>query len=116
MKVTILAAACLSAFSAAALAASGSPWVSQQDGRICLRSDHIQRKSVPDNRTILFQMDGGTTWKNTLQKTCPGFQIASGFEITVKTNYICANQQPIRVIGTGNTCYLGNFVQVPSTP
>jgi hypothetical protein len=97
-------------------AGAGSPWVSQQDGKVCLRSDHIQRKTVPDNKTVLFRMDDGTTWKNTLQKTCPGLAIASGFAMTVRTNYVCANQQPIRVIGAGNTCYLGDFVQVPSKP
>jgi hypothetical protein len=61
-------------------------------------------------------MDDGTTWKNTLQKTCPGLTLASGFEMTVRTNYVCVNQQPIRVIGAGNTCYLGDFAQVPSKP
>jgi hypothetical protein len=116
MKSFIVAALCLAASSTAAWAASGSAWVSQEGGKVCLRTDHIQRKTMPDNRTILFRMDDGTTWKNTLQKTCPGLAIASGFEMTVKTNYVCANQQPIRVIGAGNTCYLGGFVQVPATP
>ena len=100
----------------AAFAGNGSAWVSQQDGKTCLRTDHIQRKTVPDNKTILFRMDDGTTWKNTLQKTCPGLTLAGGFEMTVRSNYVCANQQPIRVIGAGNTCYLGDFVQVPSKP
>jgi hypothetical protein len=116
MNPFAIAAIFLAASSAGAWAASGSAWVSQQGGKVCLRTDHIQRKTVPDNRTILFRMDDGTTWRNTLQKACPGLSIASGFEMAVKTNYVCANQQPIRVIGAGNTCYLGGFVQVPSKP
>jgi hypothetical protein len=116
MNPFAIAAIFLAASSAGAWAASGSAWISREDGKTCLRTDHIQRKTVPDNRTILFRMDDGTTWKNTLQKTCPGLAIASGFAMTVKTNYICANQQPIRVIGAGNTCYLGGFVQVPPKP
>lgn len=116
MRFFILAAICLAVSSTAALAAHGSPWVSQEGGKSCLRTDHIQRKTVPDNRTILFRMDDGTTWKNTLQKVCPGLSIAGGFEMTVKANYVCSNQQPVRVIGAGNTCYLGDFVQVPSKP
>lgn len=116
MRSLVIGMMCLSISATTAFGGSGSPWVSQQDGKICLRSDHIQRKTVPDNKTVLFRMDDGTTWKNTLQETCPGLRLASGFEMTVRTNYVCANQQPIRVIGAGNTCYLGDFAQVPGQP
>ncbi|HEY8950503.1 MAG TPA: hypothetical protein VIM56_16585 [Rhizomicrobium sp.] len=116
MKLFLIGTVCAAISTIAAWADGRSPWVSQQNGKICLRSDHIQHKIVLDNRTILFRMDGGTAWKNTLQKTCPGLTLASGFAMAARTNYICANQQPIRAIGAGNTCYLGDFIQVPAKP
>jgi len=116
MKRLMIATICVVLCATAAGADGGSPWVLQQHGKVCLRSDHIQHKIVLDNRTILFRMDGGAAWKNTLQKTCPGLALASGFAMAARTNYICANQQPIRVIGAGNTCYLGDFTQVPTKP
>jgi hypothetical protein len=39
-------------------------------------------------------------------------KLADGFAMVARDNYICANQQPIKIIGHGNMCYLGGFTQV----
>ena len=37
-----------------------------------------------------------------------------GFSFATTDNYICSNQQRIRVLGQGNVCYLGDFTQTGS--
>jgi hypothetical protein len=116
MKPLILGTACLLILSGSALGGTGSNWVIQQGNKLCLRNDHIAHKTIVDNRTIIFALDDGTRWKNTLQHDCTGLKLADGFAMIARDNYICANQQPIKIIGPGNMCYLGAFAQVTPAP
>jgi hypothetical protein len=116
MKPLILGIAVAALLGGTALGASGSNWVLQQGKNLCLRSDHIQRKTIVDNRTIVFDLDDGTKWKNTLQHDCAGLKLADGFSMKLRDNYVCANRQPIRLTPHGNTCYLGGFTQVAKPP
>lgn len=85
-----------------------------QGSQICLRADRILGRTIPDQRTIVFRMNDGTYWRNTLQKPCVGLAIRDGFSFATADNYICSNQQRIRVLGQGNICYLGDFAQTGS--
>lgn len=116
MKPLILGIAAAALLCGTAFAAPGSNWVLRQGRNLCLRSDHIQRKTIVDNRTIIFDLDDGTKWKNTLQHNCPGLKLTDGYTMKLRDNYVCANQQPIRLTGHGNTCYLGDFTQVAKPP
>jgi len=85
-----------------------------QGSQICLRADRIRSRTIVDKQTIVFRMNDGTYWKNTLQKPCVGLAIRDGFSFETADNYICSNQQRIRVLGQGNVCYLGDFTQTGS--
>lgn len=85
-----------------------------QGSQICLRADRIQERTIVDRQTIVFRMNDGTYWKNTLQKPCVGLAIRDGFSFVTADNYICSNKQRIRVLGQGNLCYLGDFTQTGS--
>lgn len=69
-----------------ACAATGSASVIRQDSHLCLRTDHIQHKTVADTRTIAFTMDDGTVWKNTLRKDCASLNTRDGLSWTVRDN------------------------------
>jgi hypothetical protein len=114
MKTLIPIIACAAILSGTAIGGTGSNWVVQQGSQLCLRGDHVARRTVVDNRTILFRMDDGTYWKNTLQHDCTGLKLADGIKIVARDNYFCANQQPFIIIGTGVTCYLGDFARAPA--
>lgn len=116
MKSLILGMLCTTMLAGAALGGTGSNWTIQQGNKLCLRSDHMARKTIVDNRTIIFALDDGTRWKNTLQHDCTGLKLADRFAMVAHDNYICANQQPIKIIGSGNVCYLGAFTQVAPAP
>jgi len=89
----------------------------ERSGRICLRIDHIQNRNIPDDRTIVFRMDDGTAWKNTLQNPCTGLRIADRFAFVNPPQWICANQQRIRVSGgAGGYCFLGEFTRSEYPP
>jgi hypothetical protein len=113
MKAVILGIALFAVLTGNAFAATGSAYVLRQDDHLCLRTDHIQHKTVVDTRTITFTMDDGTTWKNTLQKDCASLNTRDGFRWTTRDNHACGDQQPIVVGATHQTCYLGDFTQVP---
>ena len=91
-----------------------SNFVIMQGSHLCLQTDHIQGRTITDDRTIVFRMDDGTYWKNTLQESCPGLRIADSFAFTAQDKYICSNQQRIRVLGQGTICFMGDFVQTVS--
>ena len=116
MKSFVFSMLCATFLAGAALGGTGSNWVIQQGSNLCMRSDHIARKTIIDNRTIIFALDDGTRWKNTLQHDCTGLRLADGFAMVARDSYICANQQPIKIIGPGNVCYLGDFTQVTPAP
>jgi len=85
-----------------------------QGAQVCLRTDRILGRTILDNQTIVFRMNDGTYWKNTLQRPCVGLSIHDGFSFATTDNYMCSNKQRIRVLGQANVCYLGDFTQTGS--
>ncbi len=91
----------------------------ERSGRVCLRLDHIRNRNIPDDRTIVFRMDDGTAWRTTMQNPCVGLSIADKFEFVNPDQWVCGNQQRIRMNGgAGGYCFLGNFTrsQYPPKP
>jgi hypothetical protein len=78
----------------------------------CLNASLIAGTGVIDENTIVFRMNDGKVWKNTLHTSCPNLKFARGFSQVIRSGEICANQQFITVLGTGNTCQLGDFSPV----
>jgi hypothetical protein len=78
-------------------------------GPACLDASLVDSTGVLDDRTILFHMRNGTVWKNTLQRSCTSLKFRRGFSEVVRSGEICANKQIISVLGTRNTCQLGDF-------
>jgi hypothetical protein len=85
-----------------------------QGSQTCLRVDRILGRTILDNQTIVFRMNDGTFWKNTLQRPCVGLAVRDGFSFATLDNFICSNKQRIRVLGQGNICFLGDFAQTGS--
>ena len=86
----------------------------RQGSHICIASRNIQGRIIPDDNTIVFRMSDGSYWKNMLQKPCQGLRMAGGFALATSDDYICSDQQRIRVMGQGNTCWLGAFSRTSS--
>ena len=78
----------------------------------CLNVRDIQRTEVQDDRTILFHMRDGKVWQNRLRQICPMLKTSPWTQV-LHTNQVCANQQFIHVIQTGDTCSLGDFTPAP---
>ena len=74
----------------------------------CLNVQDIQRTEVQDDRTILFHMRDGRVWQNRLRQICPMLKTSPWTQV-LHSNQVCANQQFIHVIQTGDTCSLGEF-------
>lgn len=76
--------------------------------------------SYPDNKTIIFHMRGGPvkTWRNDLQRECPGLAFERGIAWTIWGNEVCENMQIFYVLRRGTPCGLGKFTQVdpPAAP
>jgi hypothetical protein len=81
----------------------------QQAGQVCLSLREIQRTETPDDRTILFHMRDGKVWRNTLKQNCPMLRTSPYAQVLQNGDMVCANQQFIHVLQTGNTCTLGEF-------
>ncbi len=81
---------------------------------VCLHTMQIKRTEIPDNNTMLFYMNDGSVWKNTLVDTCFGLkQSTQGFTWNISPNdEVCSNLQSIRVNDTHATCLLGAFTKV----
>ncbi len=83
-------------------------------GSVCLRTFDIKDTKTPDDRTIIFHMNNGDVWKNTLRNSCPELKF-NGFEYTATPpDEICGNMQTIRVIRAHSVCLLGPFTKVSS--
>jgi len=81
---------------------------------VCLQSYLIRNTTVIDARTVLFHMNNGTVWRNTLQSPCPALKFR-GFSYVLRgEDAVCENQVPIRVIESGQVCMLGKFTRVSS--
>jgi hypothetical protein len=107
MLVVAFAASCC----ASSLAAAGEPMPASE---VCLQAGHINNTVVVDGRTILFHMNDGKVWKNTLGSECPGLKFERAFSEEIRGGTICSNRQMIRVMHRGNWCSLGAFT--PYTP
>jgi hypothetical protein len=92
--------------------AAQSPAIAPVPPPMCLNATDIRSTGVVDNRTIVFTMNNGAQWKNTLQADCPGLRIAGGFDYMITAGAVCANEQRIRVHGGPSTCFLGPFTRV----
>jgi hypothetical protein len=79
---------------------------------VCLRATDIDTTSVLDNHTIVFRMNNGALWKNTLQADCPGLKMSGGFDYAIRGGTVCANEQRIRVHDMPATCFLGPFTRM----
>jgi hypothetical protein len=88
----VLAVAFLVSASGAASAQNLGP-----TGPVCLTATDVDSTSVIDNHTIVFRMNNGALWKNTLQTDCPGLKMAGGFDYVIRGSTVCANEQTIRV-------------------
>lgn len=74
--------------------------------------------SYPDNKTIIFHMRGGPirTWRNDLQRECPGLKFEQGIAWTIWGNSVCENMQIFYVLRRGTPCALGTFTPVENKP
>jgi hypothetical protein len=80
---------------------------------VCLVPDEIKFTQTKDAKTILFTMRDGTVWQNTLAASCPSLTAhGSAWSHDVRANRICANQQQITLLETGQVCRLGTFTRV----
>ena len=105
----MLAAAAVAAISmSSAMADSPPPKPAKQ---VCLQTSNIESMSYPDNKTILFRMDGGPVkvWRNDLQRECPGLSFEKGIAWTIWGNEVCSNMQVFYVLRRGTPCMLGTF-------
>jgi hypothetical protein len=101
---TLAGAALLLASSAAVGVQTPAP----PSSNVCLFSRDIQRTEVQDDRTILFHMRDGKVWVNKLRTICPMLKTSPWTQV-LRSDQVCANQQFIHVIRTGDDCALGDF-------
>ena len=81
---------------------------------VCLQAYRIRNTTVLDSRTVLFHMNDGTVWRNTLQSPCPAL-MWHGFSYVLRDeDAVCDNQVPIRVVESGQVCMLGKFTRASS--
>lgn len=83
---------------------------------VCLMTNNIMRTSIQDDQHILFYMNNGEVWQNTLVDRCPGLRLTNGFtyEPTTPAYQICDNLVSIRTHDPTLICLLGAFK--PFTP
>jgi hypothetical protein len=114
----LLAAVTLILASSAAFVLGSSaavdPQATARSGSVCLNVRNIQRTEAKDDRTIDFYMRDGTVWRNTLRQLCPMLRTSPFKQVLNSGDLVCANQQFIQVLQTGDMCALGDFV--PLTP
>lgn len=91
----------------------------------CIDSDQIEGREGESDRTILFRMSGGITYRNTLRGACPGLAEVGGFRFlaTEQQGTRLCNGDLIRAVdpvgarATGirsyAACPLGDFTEVP---
>ncbi len=86
----------------------------RQGNHVCIDSTDITNRIIPDDSTIVFRMNDGSYWQNTLQRPCTGLHIRQSFVMVARDKYICSNQQRISVTDQGNVCWLGDFSKTTS--
>lgn len=83
----------------------------------CVQTNLIANTRVHDDRTIDFEMRGGTTYRNTLPNRCGGLGFEERFAYKTTIGQLCSTDT-ITVLRTGMngpTCGLGRFVPVELT-
>ncbi len=85
---------------------------------VCLTTAQIDHTQILTDTAILFWMKDGKTWVNTMPLACSSLVMEGGFTYENDAAEVCSNSQTIRVRGSGNYCYLGQFTpfEVPKTP
>lgn len=83
---------------------------------VCIDQSRINHLSFPDDRTILFHMDGGKVriWRNDLPRACNGMKFQGGIAWEIRGGMICSNMQTFYVLQRWIPCMLGAFT--PYTP
>jgi len=83
---------------------------------VCVDPARINHLSFPDDKTILFHMDGGHVkiWRNDLPRACPGLKFEGGIAWDIRGGSICSNMQNFYVLRRWTPCFLGAFT--PYTP
>jgi len=109
MKTFLIAGVVTLLAATAAQAQSG-----MSNGPVCLRSTDIKDTKTPDTRTIIFNMNDGTVWRNDLKNDCPQLNFQGYAYTATPPDQICENVQSIRVLRTGSVCLLGPFTKVSS--
>jgi hypothetical protein len=114
-----LAGAAIILASSAALVLSTSADVEAQapaasSAPACISARNIQRTEVQDDRTIIFHMRDGARWVNRLRQICPMLKTSPWSQVLHSGDMVCANQQFIHVLQTGDTCALGQFTAAPT--
>ena len=102
------------------MASAGAQADAPRPKQICIRTQDINGMSYPDNKTIIFRMNGGPVrvWRNELPRECPGLKFESGIAWNIWGGEVCSNMQVFYVLRRGTPCMLGNFVPVlpPDAP
>ena len=117
MRMTILAAAAALALGASGAASAQSAGVGTTTGgnHVCLWTYNIDQTHVVNPRQVLFYMKDGHVWQNNLASACPGLEF-HGFSFITRSDTICGPEIGIRVIKTGESCALGEFVPYTAPP
>ena len=86
-----------------------------REGERCISTSRIRNTHVVDDKTILFYMNGGVIYRNTLRFACPGLKRENRFSYKVTAGRLCGVDS-IRVLenfggslGPGISCGLTQF-------
>jgi len=122
MKSTMIliaaAAFAVSAAGADSPALQPAPQPAPPHKSVCIQTSDIDSMSYPDNKTIIFRMNGGPVkvWRNDLAHECPGLAFERGIAWSIWGNSVCSNMQIFYVLRRGTPCQLGNFTAVETRP
>ena len=89
-----------------------------REGERCISTSRIRNTHVVDDKTILFYMNGGDVYRNTLRFDCPGLERADRFSYKVTAGRLCSVDS-IRVLDNfggglapGMSCGLTEFYAI----
>ena len=88
----------------------------------CIDATRVAGRRAVDNRTLVFEMSGGQTFRNDLQEVCPGIARASDFgtlAVDPVESRMCRNDMvrvydpaDVRDPKTAPRCRLGAFTRI----
>jgi len=129
MRALAVLALALPALSSCAAPTPSAPEQSAALGSAtdCIDQQFIVSKQPAGNRAVVFEMTGGTTWRNDLPAACPGlehYNASYTFLFDIKGGgRLCRNDEfrvfdPVEAKGVGTgafpTCRLGGFTRIPN--